>query len=397
MRRKLFIIAAVLCLMPLNACAQWWLFPGSKGAGRDSLSGPDSIGTAAAADTLEAVVDEFVLDIPEMIKVSLILPLKSVGGKSSANFYEYYFGALMAARELGQQGIRIDLNVFDSEDSNNPISDIALQDSDLIIGPVSTSQIEAMSKRCPDKYIVSPMEPKAAGLADSLHIVQAPVPWEDQVDELIAWINAEKRSRDAVVVLTDALDLTGDNTAAYMLQKLAASGLEYTSVASSHYDIKNLTGTIRFLVASDNDSFICSAVNNIANAGLNKGNVALYGLSRMRTMDGISSESLYNANARIASGYYIDYTAADIKRFLMTYRAFFKNEPSSFAFSGYDTMKYFVNICNTYGRQWYKKLPEYSERGLQTDFRFVGTDKSGAVNSAVRKLTFSPDLSTSLE
>lgn len=391
------IIAAALCLLPLNACAQWWLFPGSKGVAHSDTLSTSDIPKPEVTDSLETVIDEFVLDIPEMIKVSLILPLKSVGGKSSANFYEYYFGALMAVRELGRQGIRIDLNVFDSEDSANPVSDIAIQDSDVIIGPVSTAQVEALANRCPDKCIISPMEPKAAALADSMHVVQAPVPWEAQVDELIAWVGKEKRIRDAIVVLTDEQDFDGDNTAAYMLRKLSESGLEYTTVASSHYDIKNLTGTIRFLVASDNDSFVSSAVNNIANEALHKGNVALYGLSRMRSMDGISSESLYNANARVAGAYYIDYTSADVKRFLMTYRAFFKNEPSSFAFSGYDTMNYFVSICNTYGRQWYKKLSEFSQRGLQADFKFEESDREGAVNCAVRKLTFSPDLSISLD
>ena len=71
-----------------------------------------------------------------------------------------------------------------------------------------------------------------------------------------------------------------------------------------------------------------------------------------------------------------------------------QNEPGSFAFQGYDAMHYFVSICAQYGRQWYKKLPYYNERGLQSDFRF--NEETPRVNQAVRRIVYNPDLTTSV-
>ena len=92
----------------------------------------------------------------------------------------------------------------------------------------------------------------------------------------------------------------------------------------------------------------------------------------------------------MTASYYIDYEDPAVKRFILAYRALFQDEPGSFAFQGYDTMHYFVTICTRFGRQWYKKLPEYDEKGLQADFRF--REESGRVNQAVRRIVYNPDL-----
>ena len=54
-------------------------------------------------------------------------------------------------------------------------------------------------------------------------------------------------------------------------------------------------------------------------------------------------------------------------------------------------------MCTEYGRQWYKKLPEKYGRGLQADFKFSDDDKAGAVNEAVRRIVYNPDLSLTLQ
>ena len=88
----------------------------------------------------------------------------------------------------------------------------------------------------------------------------------------------------------------------------------------------------------------------------------------------------------------VDYDDPAVKRFILAYRALYKNEPGSFAFQGYDTMHYFVTMCSRYGRRWHKKLTAYSETGLQADFRF--SDDPVRVNQAARRIVYRPDLTT---
>lgn len=411
--KRILSILLVLVAMPFAASAQWWLFPGSPQARKDTTvkQRPDSsvkapvaavpeMPAVQVADSLQAkdslrVADEFVLDIPETINVTLLLPLKSTG-KPSANFYEYYCGALMAVRDLGMAGLRVHLNVFDTEDKAAGVSDQVLAESDVIIGPVSPADLTSMAARCPDKYIISPMEPKAAGLADSLRIIQAPSSWKEQTDELIAWLCEEKGPHDNVLLMKDNSKDKHSEQTEYLLNALAKSGIDYSTINSTTFEEGTLKGMTRVLVASDRDVFSCSAINTIGNQGYRKGDVALYSTSKIRSLEGVNSSSPYNAEARLTASYYLDYESPEVIEFVKAYRAMFNCEPASFAFSGYDTMSYFVTMCAMYGRQWPKKLEENPGRGLQTDFLFRKEGRSGMVNSAVRRVRYYQDLSTSV-
>ena len=403
----------ILGMLPLAAGAQWYLYPGSKNKQKEQFekTAPQeqapprqqapseqlpALEQQAPADTLTAAGgDDFVLDIPETINVTLLLPLKS-STKPSSNFYEYYTGAMLAASDLGRSGLKIQLNVIDTESGSATAA--LLETSDVIIGPVSTSSIKAMLPKLPEwKYIVSPLEPKSIALTDSSRVIQAPAPSESQMDELVKWIGEEKRFTDRLIVITEEDESRLGPNAAYLLGKLKESGLELTISHTSTVNDIQLANTTRFIVASDDEKYLCTSVNNIGNLALRNPGIILYAQSRLRTSDAIHSETLYRANARMAASYYVDYSSGDVKDFILRFRAVFGTEPSSFAYSGYDTMHYFASIVATYGRNWFKKLPDYSERGLQADFRFEESATKGAVNRGVRRVVFTPDLSARLK
>ena len=398
-----------------NAQVPWWLFPGSPQS-KDTLktrtdtlrAGPDTL--RAGIDSLRALkdsllqeaapVDTFSLDIPDVMNIALLLPVKSASQKPSANFLEYYCGALMAVRDLGLQGLVINLTAVDTGSGLDAATEAILEKSDVLIGPVTSSEILELHGRLPEgKYIISPVEPKAAGLADSLRVIQAPVPWMNQIDRLVAWAEAETAPQDAVVLLRDNSEQTPSEQTEYLVRKLEESSLDFKTVYSTTMEGFHMTnGAVRFFVASDRDIFLCSAINNIANMASRKGvDAVLYSTSKIRSLEGMNATSPHLASARITSAYNIDYEDEAIRAFILDYRAFFRTEPSSFAFSGYDTVTYFAKACAKYGRQWYKKLSVNPGRGLQTDFKFDDClFGAGAVNTAVRRVLYNPDLSMTL-
>ena len=89
--------------------------------------------------------------------------------------------------------------------------------------------------------------------------------------------------------------------------------------------------------------------------------------------------------------YNINYDAAEVKEFLLKYRAIFHTEPSLFAFQGYDIATYFINLVHTYGADWKNMLTAAKMSGLQTDFKFQKEEGKGAVNQGVRRTEFFPD------
>ena len=404
-----------LCLAPSCASAQWYLFPGSK-------TRPDSSSVAvsetAPQDSVEVAVEEeaqdsshfsifdlfdiFTPDIPDRVALTLLLPFNTQE-KANANMLDFYSGALLAVRNLGDEGLQIDLNSVD-ESVKRPLFSNPFSHSDVIIGPVSTDDLRKELELCPaGKYLVSPLEPKAAPLADSARIVQAPAPWECQADESIRWLQEDYSPADKVVLVVEK-DVAPGESGVYLRALLDSTHIPYAtisygilqgmSIATTFTNNSTKTGTTRFVIASDNEAFVGDAIRNIGMLKHRNFDVAVYSTSKIRSFSTIETEDLHSVNLCVAASYYIDYTDPAVKQFVMAYRALFHAEPTAFAFSGYDTTRYFVNICAKYGRKWHLKLEEYSERGLQSSFRFEarGT-RAGYVNQAVRRIVYAPDYS----
>lgn len=359
----------------------------------------EALGTETVPQQVDSAAEDiFVLDVPETMEIALLLPIKSTGSPS-ANFLDYYSGALMAVRDLGNKGQKINLSIYDTADAGARITDSGLAEADVIIGPVSAEDISKTLARCPEgKFIVSPIEPKAAGLTQTCPVIQVPAPATDQIDELVKWLKEDTGVLDTVILLEDEMADAQKAEARYLVSRMKESGLQFITLKEPRFnDIDFTKGEVRIVVASERDSFLCSSVNSIGKLGLTKGNVTLYTTSRTRSMEGINAESMFNAHCHMTSNYFVDYSNPETRSFILSYRALFQNEPSSFSFHGYDTVMYFATMCAKFGRQWHKKIQDESWRGMQTDFMFNGSDKAGMVNSAIRRIVYSTDLSTALQ
>lgn len=402
--KKIITILSMLCVLQLTACAQWYLFPGKKKR-TEPVEEKKEVKearpevppeTTQAADSTEIVDDtDFFFGMPSTIGVSLILPVNASSAKPGAGFLEMYSGALLALRDMGNQGTKVNMRFIDS--ASEDISDESIySESDVTIGPVAYADIEKALQYCSRKMLVSPLEPKSAALAENgENVIQAPTPWTFQVDEIVDWLQSEMEFGDEVIVIKD--NPAPGEQAAYLLDRLQRKGIIYRSTGSAEELRKpELKGKYRVLIASDNDGFISNAIKQIGIASAISGDIVLYTTSRVRNCVSPDVLDLYNANARLTASYYIDYDSEQVKSFVLAYRALYGCEPGSFAFQGYDTMTYFVKMCSEYGRRWWKKLPENYWRGLQSDFKFSRDVADGKVNTAVRRVVYGKDLSMTL-
>ena len=403
--KRFSILALLVCALSLNACAQWYLFPGKKKQADttkvDSMRSyrPDSVAKQDATAPIDSVVTEEVpvldspyeLDMPSVIRIGLVLPLQASTKKPSENFLDFYSGTLLALRELGSAGLQAELQVYDTADSQGNIPQSLIDESDVIIGPVSYSDLELAAAQCSGKVLISPLEPKAAALAATSPVVQAPCIWNAQVDELVQWVREELPVGEVLYVIRDSTAFTPGGQSAYLLEQLQARGVRYASLGAVEELPLDKKQKLRVTVASEQDNFNTAIVRGLGIEGARGGNIIFYGTARMRT-SGISQTDLHNTEAHLALSYFIDYDDPAVRRFVLTYRSLFQGEPSSFAFQGYDTAHYFVTMCAKYGRQWYKKLTGYAEKGLQADFRF--REEPARVNQAARRVIYRSDLTT---
>ena len=396
-----------------------WLFPGKskqpatdgespssallRNPVRENATDGDSPSVADVLPTSEtiAAVDSsaFVLDIPERVKVAVVLPFTS--SRLSDNTVDFYAGLLLAARDLGKSGIALDVDAIDVRDSSI-ISSESLSEHDIIIGPITSKDMQVVLGKCPDgKLVISPLDPQSVALAKDFPSIQAPTPTSTQNEDIVRWAIEDMQPGDSLVLITSkgAPLSEGSNC---IVEALKASGVKYHTISYGILEGLQIqkafewhcsaNGITRYIVAADDESFVNDAVRNVNLMLFKKHQVALYAPSRIRTFNMIETEYLHSVNTHISAAYFTDFNNKNVSNFIMAYRALYNVEPNQFAFHGYDTMHFFVNIVRTYGRQWTKVLQDYSERGLQTDFRFKQEEGTkGFINAAVRRVVYTPE------
>jgi hypothetical protein len=160
-------------------------------------------------------------------------------------------------------------------------------------------------------------------------------------------------------------------------------------------ELKNLggEGTMRVIITSDSEAFVTDAVRNLVLLqSHHKNDVVLYSSSKIRNFTRIEVESLHKLNLHAAVSYHIDYDSPAVRDFVMAYRALFNCEPTQFSFQGYDIATFFIRSCSEGGNRWFRRLTAVpSTRTLQTDFLLSREDEGGLVNTAVRRVVYTPD------
>ena len=346
------------------------------------------------------------------VDISLLLPLNARDSTSgSRSSMDFYCGTLLAARQLGVDGINIDLSVYDVADGQMAIDREKVNSSDVVIGPVSPGALgNLMSTIQNSTYVVSPLDHRAEKMALSYrNFIQAPSSSAAQYADLVDWIGEEKSPHDSVLVIYEKgteekagikviADGLKENSIGF--QTLSYSILEGRDIANTLRNKMTLTAKNHLMIASESEAFVNDVIRNINLMVHEKYDVAVYASSKIRGFETIEGENLHNANLHVSTSYYIDYDQKEVQDFIMEYRALFNTEPTPFAFQGYDIMMYFAGICSKYGNAWPSMLPFEDEEMLQSGFKFsrvsVGMSEIGFVNTAIRRVTYGPDFSLSL-
>ena len=398
-----------------NSALDRWLYPGkyktepepaatvTTQATEPAVTEPTVTEAASsAADTLTTPrdsVEAFVLDIPERISVAVVLPFTS--SRLSDNTVDFYSGLLLAARDLGNSGIKVDIDALDIRDSLS-FTDKTFEGHDIIVGPITSKDMQVLLGKCPEgKLVISPLDPQTAALSKDHPSIQAPTPTVIQNEDIVRWAVQDMAPGDSLVLITSKGAALSEGSKS-IVDALKNSGVKYQTISYGILEGLQIQkafewhcsahGVTRYIVAADDESFVNDAVRNVNLMLFKKHDVALYAPSRIRSFNMIETEYLYSVNTHISAAYFTDFNTKNVSNFIMAYRALYNAEPNQFAFHGYDTLHFFVNICRTYGRQWPKVLQDYSERGLQTDFRFVREEgAAGFVNAAVRRVIYTPE------
>ena len=335
------------------------------------------------------------------IQATVLLPLKATGSTSSKSNMDFYCGVLLAAREMGESGVDIDMSVYDIANGSYGATKSELESSDIIIGPVAAADITRIYAVAPGiKALISPLDPKAEQLCQTYStMIHAPAPRMAQYEDLAQWIKEDLMPGDRVIVISEKEARKGDE-GKLLRAAIDSAYIEYIPLAYSILEGRKIQepleakmtaeGTNRVIIASESEAFVNDAVRNLNLTIHNKFNVVLYAPAKIRTFETIEIENFHNTNLHASLTYYIDYSNAEAKQFVKKYRALFNTEPTQFAFQGYDVAKYFIGLCAKYGDAWMHHTEDTLMLQSTFNIKPVG---NGYINNGIRRIVYGPDYS----
>jgi LysM repeat protein len=334
--------------------------------------------------------------------VSLLLPFAVDTTAANRNYLNFYFGALLAVKELADQGMELEVNAIDISKSDALYQNkLAVEESDIIIGPVSSYDISRTLRILPDnRYLISPLDTRTESWTQNGRVILAATPARAQVVDVISWLEEDMRGGvDSLIVVTET-GYKQTSTQTMMEEALKviptdrridvdyslSGGLEMNEWFDVHTHLKD--SLTRVVAASEHDIFVKDVIRNVYLQKNMQKNVVMYGPAKTKSSE---LEEMCDAFLHTSVTYYADYTSGAVVNFIMDYRALYGGEPDSYAFHGYDTMKYFLSIFAAYGEDWFSHIDEFTMSGLQMYFRFCRpAGYEGAVNAGLRRLVYSP-------
>ena len=337
----------------------------------------------------------------EGVDFSLVLPLRS--GELNMDFYS---GVLMALKDLEAEGNKVQAHIYDLS-AGLPAAD-ALQKTDFVLGPIASRDLEAILQRVDSKVpVISPLDQKATVLSTYYHnFIQVPSAADNQYEDLVAWLKEDTQENDTVILITEK---GANNIAAPIAIRSAMARLplnyeilnyaivEGRGIPARLTEAMTQEGVNRIVVATESEAFMGDVVRNLG-IMLGKGyDIVMYAPSKVRTFDTIEGSAYHDAFLHISTAYFADYTTPEVDDFVQAYRALFRTEPSQFAFQGYDITRYFVQAVARHGNAWTRCLGAKKETGLHTNFLFATDENGNLYNTAVRRIVFQKNYTTSLE
>lgn len=336
------------------------------------------------------------------IQATVLLPLKATGTSSSKSNMDFYSGLLLAARELGESGINIEMNVHDISNGSFGATKNELETSDIIIGPVAAADITRIYTVAPGiKALVSPLDPKAEQLTERYStMVHAPAPRMAQYEDVAQWIKEDLMPGDKVIVISEKEARKGDE-GRILRDAIDSAHIAFTPFSYSILEGRKIQepleaeltaeGVNRVVVASESEAFVNDVVRNLNLTIHNKFNVVLYAPAKIRTFETIEIENFHNTNLHASLTYYINYNDPDVRNFIKKYRTLFQTEPTQFAFQGYDVARYFLGLCAKYGEDWIKYAEDASM--LQSTFNLKPSGNAGYINNGIRRIVYGKEYS----
>ena len=376
--------------------------------------------TSGAGFSSDCACDSFKSTNGNTVQVALALPFnakgKSAGDEKPTaeqqNFVSFYQGSLIALEMLRDSGYKIDLQVIDSKKDKEQLKRLSTS-TNLIIGPAYASELKPMADYAQQRsvFMVSPlaMSPKIA--ESNPYFVQVWPSYNEQIEALANYVISNKEGNVILVYESGkdsselVLRLKSRLSAAFPPSKVGdiitkrffhisyRTAQPFDAIAGIFLKAFSKHTNNLVVVPVDNEAFVSDVLSKLANMRVVYSMpIQLYGLNEWQRYKSIDIENYYSLNLHYISPFFVDYAAANVKRFVTLYRSRFHAEPTQMAFHGYDVAYFFVPLVSQYGSSLDRCIPCHKESLLQSNYKFRRVGSSGGFeNTGMFRVRFTPE------
>ena len=339
------------------------------------------------------------------IRVGVMLPLHNDNG-DGRRMVEYYRGVLMACDSLKHNGISVDMhawNVPEGADIKNTLKDKDAARCDLIIGPLYSTQVKALSDfaKKHDIKVLIPFSINAPEVKSNPNIFQVYQDANEYNEAVIARFLEKFAGYHAVFIdCNDTTSKKGIFTFG-LRKRLESMGRKYsiTNLKSSEaYFAKAFSKEQPNVVIlnSGRSPQLNIAFAKLSNLTMNDPNLAvsMFGYTEWMMYTKYDLDNYYKFNVYIPASFYMNPLSARTARIEQKYRWNFHEDMMQalprFAITGFDQAYYFIKGLHLYGDKFNGARGMAGYTPIQTPLHFERIGNGGYQNRSILFVHYTP-------
>ncbi len=343
------------------------------------------------------------------IRLGVMLPLHNING-DGRRMTEYYRGVLMACDSLKKQGLSIDVHAWNTAEDgniNSILSDPAAAKCDLIIGPLYSKQMDALSAYITkhDIRLLIPFSINAPQLTTNRNIFQVYQSQNEQNEAIFThFIERFKDYHTVVIDCNDSTSKKGSFTFGLRRQmEQRAMDVVVTNLKSSESNFskafsKTKPNVVILNTGRSQELGVAFSKINGLKANNPEFDITMFGYTDWLLYTRTYLENFYKYNTYIPSVFYYNPLSPSTQRFERKYRQNFRGDMQNslprFAITGFDHAYFFLKGLHKYGKAFNGAEGMFGFPPLQTPLKFERYGNGGLRNRTMMFVHYRPDHTT---
>ncbi len=339
------------------------------------------------------------------IRLGVMLPLHNING-DGRRMTEYYRGVLMACDSLKRLGLSVDVHAWNTAEDGNiskVLNDPAAAKCDLIIGPLYSKQMDALSAFVEkhDILLVIPFSINAPQLTTNRNIFQIWQSQNDQNESVIRYFSDNFKNYHTVIIDCNDSTSTKSFFTSSLRRKLEQQDMEYV-ITNLKSDETKFAGAFSkskpnvVVLNTGRSQELGVAFSKINGMVVNTPNldITMFGYTDWLMYTRRHLDNFYKYNAYIPSVFYYNPLTLATQRFEQKYRANFhsvmQNSLPRFAITGFDHAYFFLRGLHKYGKSFNGGQGVFGYPPIQTPLRFERYGNGGLRNKTQLFVHYKP-------